>query len=525
MQQPDGSWPDVAEVHTGTTSLVTLALVTAGEKPNLPTVSAALEYLRRFRPKELRKTYAIALQTMVFATAEPARDQSRIAENVAWLERAQIRPGDPVNWPGSWTYDDAKHQNGDNSNTQYALLALHAGSEVGVPVKPEVWSLSHVYFERSQNGDGSWNYKPDETNSNSSASMTCAGIASLVMSGLPIRQGKELLQGDTVRNCGLEPSDRAVNSGLNWLARNFHVDQNPGPATQFSSGQYFKYHYLFCLERVGRLTGIRYFNTAKEHDWYRLGAEELVHKQNKLSGFWQGALVESDKTVATSFALMFLAKGRAPVLMHKLHHVPSNLRATKRPPSTDWDDDPHDVRNLVDIISRDKNTLLTWQVVDSRTATAAELLQAPILFFNGHRAPVFSLVEEKSLREFADQGGLILADACCGRTEFDKGFRELMKELFPAKGEELRVLPADHPIWKARHPLDSTVHPLWGIQRGGKTVVVYSPTDLSCYWNLSKSNPSNGAVIRAIKVGQNVIEYATDHKLPPDKLSIRSSSP
>jgi hypothetical protein len=66
---------------------------------------------------------------------------------------------------------------------------------------------------------------------------------------------------------------------------------------------------------------------------------------------------------------------------------------------------------------------------------------------------------------------------------------------------------------------------LWGIQRGGKTVVIYSPKDLSCYWNLSKSNPSNGAVIRAIKVGQNVIEYAIDHKLPPDKLSVRSSSP
>ena len=211
--------------------------------------------------------------------------------------------------------------------------------------------------------------------------------------------------------------------------------------------------------------------------------------------------------------------------MHKLQHDSRNLRATKRPPSTDWDDDPHDVGNLVDIISRDKKTLLTWQVVHSGTATAADLLQAPILFFNGHMAPKFSPVEEENLRGFADQGGLILADACCGKPEFDKGFRELMKKLFPGKDEELRILPADHPIWKARHDLDSTVHPLWGIQRGGKTVVVYSPKDLSCYWNLSKSNPSDGAVIRAIEVGQNVIEYATDHKLPPDKLSIRSSSP
>ena len=63
------------------------------------------------------------LQTMVFAAAEPERDQLRIANNVSWLERAQIKTGDPVYWPGSWTYSDSKHgRPGDNSNTQYALL-------------------------------------------------------------------------------------------------------------------------------------------------------------------------------------------------------------------------------------------------------------------------------------------------------------------------------------------------------------------------------------------------------------------
>jgi hypothetical protein len=48
---------------------------------------------------------------------------------------------------------------------------------------------------------------------------------------------------------------------------------------------------------------------------------------------------------------------------------------------------------------------------------------------------------------------------------------------------------------------------------------VYSPSDLSCYWNQSERSPANPAVIKAIRVGQNVIEYATGHKLPPDKLS------
>ena len=41
--------------------------------------------------------------------------------------------------------------------------------------------------------------------------------------------------------------------------------------------------------------------------------------------------------VATSFALLFLAKGRAPVLINKLRHSPDQ----------DWNNDPDDVRNIV----------------------------------------------------------------------------------------------------------------------------------------------------------------------------------
>ena len=124
LQHPNGSWSDVEnEAKTGTTSLIALALLTAGESPD--SLRKTLEYLRGFGPNDLHSTYAVALQTMVFAAAEPERDQLRIANNVSWLERAQIKPGDSVYWPGSWTYSDSKRgRPGDNSNTQYALLGL-----------------------------------------------------------------------------------------------------------------------------------------------------------------------------------------------------------------------------------------------------------------------------------------------------------------------------------------------------------------------------------------------------------------
>ncbi len=96
-----------------------------------------------------------------------------------------------------------------------------------------------------------------------------------------------------------------------------------------------------------------------------------------------------------------------------------------------------------------------------------------------------------------------------------------MKEIFPEEEYKLRPLSEDHPVWRAKHMLTPDIHPLWGIEHGCRTVVIYSPTDLSCYWNQSERSPTNTGVIKAIKVGQNVIDYATGREMPADKLTVR----
>ena len=243
LQHPNGSWSDVeSEAKTGTTSLITLALLSAGEGPGTPTIRKALEYLRGFGPDELHSTYAVALQTMVFAAAEPERDISRIAKNVSWLERAQIKRGDPVYWPGSWTYSDSKRARpGDNSNTQYALLGLQAASEAGVTVKPEVWELAGTYWKKSQKRDGSWAYTPVSTQN--TASMTCAAIASLIITGAREFQDNELLRDETIKSCGKGLANRNLQDGIDWLAKHFYVNQNLG------FGQRWTFYYLCGLER------------------------------------------------------------------------------------------------------------------------------------------------------------------------------------------------------------------------------------------------------------------------------------
>src|SRR5262249_2784445 len=100
QQHEDGSCPDVEmDAKSGTTSLVVLALLAAGERSDSPQIRKALGRLRALGPDDLHSTYAIALQVMAFAAASPFEDRGRIFAGARWLERAQIKPGDVVTRP------------------------------------------------------------------------------------------------------------------------------------------------------------------------------------------------------------------------------------------------------------------------------------------------------------------------------------------------------------------------------------------------------------------------------------------
>ena len=514
QQKADGSWTDAdAEAYTGTTSLVTLALLAAGESPDERPIAAALDYLRKFAVPELKNTYAVALQTMVFAVADPVTDRDRIAANARWLENAQFKPRAVIGrrsinaWRGSWTYSALKARTGDNSNTQYALLGLHAAREAGATVDPAVWDLSRDYWERSQCRDGGWSYTAGDAGPLSTGSMTFARIASLLITRAMGSLGRESYQRGGVLGCGKEANDAGLRGGLDWIARRFTVNANSG------AGQQWTYYGLYAMERAGRLSGQRLFGN---HDWFHEGARVLVNDQDPVLGSWQGAgPVEGQEPLATtSFALLFLAKGRSPLLVHKLRHGPGE----------DWNNDPADLHNLVVSISREWKHLLTWQVAEPDTPIV-DLQRAPVLFVNGHKAPVLTEVTKKNLRQYLERGGFILAEACCEKSEFDAGFRALIKELFPDPKNELHPLAADHAIWNSGQPADPKVHPLWGLDHGGRTAVVYSATDLSCSWNLAGSRSDHAAVVEALRVGHSIVNYATGGKLPAYKLSTIAPPP
>ncbi len=124
QQRDNGSWEiaaaDVAHPG-GATSLALMALLTSGVSPQNDHIQKGLEYLRKIKPSQ---TYVVALQTMALAQAGQ-KDRELIQRNVDWLLKAQQDNG--------WSYTN---QGGgpDNSNTQYAVLGLHAGIEAGATV-------------------------------------------------------------------------------------------------------------------------------------------------------------------------------------------------------------------------------------------------------------------------------------------------------------------------------------------------------------------------------------------------------
>lgn len=519
QQRNDGSWIDVVGQSGGVSALCTLALLNAGAEPGDESLQKALSHLRKIKPE---RTYVVALQTMAFARAEPERDRFLIDRNVKWLQATQIKEG-PCK--GAWTYPGIGGE-GDNSNSQFALLALHEAERVGVSASDRTWRLAKKYWEDCQNADGSWPYNRQATHG--TGSMTCAGITSLVIAMDRVQLSDARVAGDRINCCaGRAGGDEdRIERGLQWLGRHYSVARNPGVG-----GDIWLLYYLYGLERAGRLTARRFIplparpGQADRADWYREGTDLLVRNQDSLSGFWTGkGPAESNPVIGTSFALLFLSKGRWPVLIGKLQHAPAD----------DWNQHRNDVGNLTRYVENRWKRDLTWQVMDLRLASVEEMTQTPVMYLCGSQDPRPSEADRRKelaqkIRDYLDRGGFLFAEAYCGGDGFDRGFRRLMEEVFPEPEYKLRLLEAEHPIWHAEEKIaPQQLRPLWGVEFGCRTSVVYVPLDppqeprpsLSCLWDLAR--PGRGEtyaaavqaqVAAALSLGTNVLAYATNREL------------
>jgi len=189
----------------------------------------------------------------------------------------------------------------------------------------------------------------------------------------------------------------------------------------------------------------------------------------------------------------------------------------------DWDPDPSAVHNLLKH-ARDNSTLevkfkrQNVHLKDPQTTTY------PLLYMTGHREFHWDQDEVARLQRYLTAGGMLFADACCGRMSFDMAFRSEIAKVFPDKS--LQRLAPDDPLYHCHYdirnveytprvredfgPFDSPE--LEGITLDGRLAVVYSKFDLGNGWEQFPHAYSYGLKDEsALQVGTNMIVYAITH--------------
>lgn len=463
-RDPKGVAQDVRNGQWGgMTALATYSLLAAGEKPTDPRLQKAIAFLEK--ADEMQGIYALGLRAQVWSFL-PLSDEVRraIRRDVDLFARS-------CDATGRFGYM-AKFRNNDdlvvphNSTSQYGVLGMWACEEAsaGVEISNNFWLKVEKGWQACQGRDGGWHYMPTVPNSNlpaklpdgdnaqwegATGTMTAAGIATLFIT-------QDYLRANDGIECKGNITNANIEAGLAWMAKNYTPEWKDG-------------YFLYGLERIGVASGIKYFG---KYDWYQTGSDALVNSQTG-QGSWLG--LRGSSAVNTSFGILFLVRGRAPVVINKLQYDITREKA--KPVVGPWNQRPRDVANITRYLGKKTERDVNWQIVNLESTPEA-LLEAPILYIAGNKPLAFTSQELTVLRQYVERGGLILGHADGGSQAFAASFRSLIKELFP--NATARDLPAEHVIYTNQSYLRSawrTKPRLEGWSNGVRELALLFPYD------------------------------------------------
>lgn len=481
-QQKDGTWEEVPAPESpsgssvqggqwgGLTAITTYALLAAGESPQDPRLVEAIKFLKS---ADLIGTYAVAMRCQVWNLIPlDAEVRAAIKKDAAFLFAARRQDGTTKGlYP--YTLKSSAGNRGDHSISQYAVLGMWALAQTGFEIPMSYWQETEATWISHQDKEtGGWAYPTYPSDANPvTASMTAAGVATLFITQDYLHAGG---RADAKGNIPNPPID----AGLKWISENFDKVYNSN-------------YTLYGIERIGVASGYKYFGGI---DWYAAGADHLVKTQND-DGGWKGKSIPD-----ACFALLFLVRGRAPVILNKLDYSAGSIQPKP------WNQRPRDAANLAKWIGKQIERELNWQIVNLNVATD-DLHDAPILYISGDKVLNFSDQEQQKLRQYIEQGGLILGNADGGSQAFAESFRKLGEKLFPRY--KFRELPANHPIYiaqqfdrdKWRIRLSTS-----GLSNGARELMLLIP-DAAEAWQLRDPHKAEFFQLPA-----NIFLYATDKR-------------
>lgn len=491
----DDNWGKMqGSTYGGYTALCTYALLAAGESPNDKRIKAAVNFLKHV---ELIGVYAIAmrLQVWLLVPHESSEMKALIHKDADFLlNNVNIKADVIGSNDGLWDYL-GKGPRVDHSVSQYGVLGLWAAEQTGVvDVSASKWKLFESAWRRDQQSEGGWSY---EAKGDQTVSMTAAGVASLFITA-------DYLHADEGVNCLGTLTNPWIDRGLHWIDANY--DQINGST-----------YAMYGIERIGTASGYKFFGS---HDWFVDLTQELLSSQ-KADGSWSSAYPGSQPLDATCFALLFLARGQAPVLMNKLDyhlHAPVPGKPAAPPPTSgptlmetvNWNERPRDLANLAAFVGHQTETYRNWQIVTLQ-ALPEDLHDAPVLYLSGSDALEITPEDARRLKLFVQQGGMILGNADCGKEAFVRSFKSLGRSLF---GGTFRELSPQHPAFTHEQFAAKRwrVHPsVLGLTNGVREFMILLPdSDPARWWQTP-----NGAAGHedAFELGADLYQYAIDRQL------------
>ena len=173
----------------GIDALCVYALLHAGQAMDVPGIRAndpaTIQMLEVLKTYKMAYTYHRSLRAAALAVFNRTQDSNALEEDVRWLQQASTQGGYTYTMPDRRDSDPGW----DNSNSQYGLLGVWAGSDSGKAVSRDYWLAVQNHWTNCTVGDGTWPYSGG---TQSSGTMTCAGIASLLVSAIGWIAGRSL---------------------------------------------------------------------------------------------------------------------------------------------------------------------------------------------------------------------------------------------------------------------------------------------------------------------------------------------
>lgn len=153
--------------------------------------------------------------------------------------------------------------------------------------------------------------------------------------------------------------------------------------------------------------------------------------------------------------------------------------------------------------------------------TDPSIFNAPLLYLTGHEYFTLRKGEAEQLKKYLENGGFLLAEACCGRKGFDMSFRQLMAAVFP--GAPLKPIPQNNAVFRMPNDVQrvgvtpllqqdlgtAVIQPrLEGVEVNGHIAVIYSPFGMAGGWEMSQSPYAKGYDdVSSQRLGQNILMY------------------